>query len=371
MKFIEVLGEQTVYVNPLPQLRSRHGKFPGMVQLPSGELLCLFELGEAFESADSETYVTRSTDLGRSWQMQGPLYDMKKLPINYRVSETMKPTLLRNGNLIAVGYRYDRSNPDLPIGNPDGGLLPGENTVCFSSDQGKTWSIPEVIKTGYPEFLEVSGPCIETTSGDLLAVGCPMPLWDGSNPSGRIGVVLRSRDKGLSWDCTTKYFTTPGNGISPWEARLCEMQPGRIVVIVWAFDNDNNKHLANHVVISHDNGTTWSEPINTGHMGQASNIMYLEGDRLLSIHAHRAGDVGLYVRLIDLKNDSWNMIAEKVIWGGATAQDTSKNIIDQFAKLKFGQPSLLRLSNGEILATFWCIEDGIGKIKSILLKRIL
>jgi sialidase-1 len=293
---------------------------------------------------------------------------MKKLPIDYQVSEIMKPTLLRDGSLIAVGYRYDRSNPELPIGNPNGGLLPGENTVSFSLDQGRTWRIPQVIKTGYPEFLEVSGPCIETVSGDLLAIGCPMPLWDGSNPSGQIGVVLRSIDKGMNWDCTTKYFTTPGNKISPWEARLCEMQPGRIVVIVWAFDYANQKHLANHIVVSHDNGKIWSKPIDTSHMGQASNLMWLGENKLLTIHAHRAGDVGLYVRLVDFSNDKWDMLAEEVIWGNAKAQDTSKNIIDQFANLRFGQPSLLRLSNDEILATFWCIEDGIGKVKTIRLR---
>jgi sialidase-1 len=368
MIFVEKISEHIVYVNPLPQLRSRHAKFPGMVQLPSGELLCLFEIGEAFESADCQTYVSRSTDMGCTWALQGPLYDMKKLPIDYQVSEIMKPTLLRDGSLIAVGYRYDRSNPDLPIGNPNGGILPGENTSSFSSDQGRTWRIPQVIKTGYPEFLEVSGPCIETVSGDLLAVGCPMMLLDGSNPSGQIGVVLRSSDKGMNWDCTTKYFTTPGNKISAWEARLCEMQPGRIVVIVWAFDYANQKHLANHVVVSHDNGKTWSKPIDTSHMGQASNLMWLGDEKVLTIHAHRAGDVGLYVRLVDFANDSWNMLAEEVIWGNAKAQDTSKNIIDQFANLRFGQPSLLKHSNGEILATFWCIEDGIGKVKTIRLR---
>jgi sialidase-1 len=195
-----------------------------------------------------------------------------------------------------------------------------------------------------------------------------MFMWDGSNPSGQIGVVLRSKDKGKTWDCRTRYFALPGDYVSPWEARLCEMQPGRIVTIVWAYDNRQKKHLANHVTVSHDNGYTWSNPIDTGHMGQASNLMWLGGERLLTIHAHRTGEVGLYVRLVDFENDKWNMLAEEVIWGKAKAQDTSKSIIDQFANLRFGQPSLLRLSNGEILATFWCIEDGLGKIKTIRLR---
>ena len=59
---------------------------------------------------------------------------------------------------------------------------------------------------------------------------------------------------------------------------------------------------------------------------------------------------------------------QEFIWGNAKSANSSGNIIEQFANLKFGQPSLLRLSNDEILATFWCIEDGIGKIKTIRLQ---
>ena len=55
-------------------LVSRHGYFPGLVKLPSEELLGLFCMGEAFESALTVN-VTRSKDNGKSWQLQGPLYD--------------------------------------------------------------------------------------------------------------------------------------------------------------------------------------------------------------------------------------------------------------------------------------------------------
>ena len=35
-----------------------------------------------------------------------------------------------------------------------------------------------------------------------------------------------------------------------------------------------------------------------------------------------------------------------------------------FLSLKFGQPSLLPLGNGEILATHWIVEDCLGKIRT-------
>ena len=74
MAKITVLDHHVVYDNPIPNLVSRHGYFPGLVRLASGELLGLFCMGEAFESALTVN-VTRSKDNGKSWQLQGPLYD--------------------------------------------------------------------------------------------------------------------------------------------------------------------------------------------------------------------------------------------------------------------------------------------------------
>lgn len=70
--------------------------------------------------------------------------------------------------------------------------------------------------------------------------------------------------------------------------------------------------------------------------------MWLGDARLLTIHCHRASaPTRLFVRLIDFKNDKWNVKEEKVIWGGAVAQDTNKSMTEQFLDLEFGQASLL------------------------------
>jgi len=44
---IEYLEPHVVYENPRPHVHSRHGCFPGLVPLPSGELLALFVLAGA------------------------------------------------------------------------------------------------------------------------------------------------------------------------------------------------------------------------------------------------------------------------------------------------------------------------------------
>ncbi len=289
MPAIEYLESHVVYENPRPHVHSRHGYFPGLALLPSGELIALFVIAEAFEAPNGTTWVARSRDDGRTWTLQGPLYH--KAVVGFETTDSLKPTLLRDGSLIATGYRFHRHDPEMPIAIPEtGGILPGDDIVSFSSDEGRTWTVPAIIARSHPELLEISGPCIESRrSGDLLAVAAPYRMPDGSNPSGQIGVLVRSRDKGRTWDDTARYFTTPGNRITPFEGRICEMQEGRLVALVWAYDAAADAHLANHVAVSHDDGRTWSSPAPTPHHGQASNLLWLGEDLLLTIHAHRGG----------------------------------------------------------------------------------
>lgn len=362
---IEYVEGHVVYENPRPHVRSRHGYFPGMVRLPSGELLCLFVLGEAFEAPNCTTWITRSTDNGRTWNLQGPLHDSP--PGSFLMSDSLKAAVLHDGTLVAAGYRFHRLDPEKPIAIEEtGGILPGDDLVCFSRDEGRSWSEPKVIPRSWPELLEISGPCLQSASGDLIAIAAPYKMPDGSNPSGQIGMLLRSQDGGRSWDDRTVYFRTRAGNLTPLEARICEMEPGRLVALVWAYDYVADRHYPNHVTVSRDNGHTWSVPEDTGHWGQASSVLALGGDLLASIHAHRGEAPGLYVRIIDFFGDRWRPLEESVIWGGQSGQQTreGQDMVQMFNALRFGQPSLIHVGSDEFLATHWSIEEGQGRIRA-------
>ena len=374
MPVIEYLEPHIIYENPRPHVHSRHGCFPGIVALPSGELIALFVLAEAFEAPNGTTWVTRSSDEGRTWRLQGPVYDKSVLGVE--TTDSLKATRLRDGTLVATGYRFYRHDLEAPICDPNtSGILPGDDIVTFSQDEGRTWANVAIIPRSYPELLEISGPCIESRySGDLLAIAALYKMPDGSNPSGQFGVLLRSRDKGKTWDDRSRYFSTKGDYITPFEARLCEMQDGRIVAMVWAYDYKTDRHLPNHYVVSHDDGKTWSEPKATPHMGQSPNLLWLGGELLLTIHSHRApNESGLYVRLVDFSGDEWKVLAEKVIYGGEFRgqSQAGQAMSDMFKSFKFGQPSLLKLPSGEFLASHWCIEEGQGRVRSHRLRLAL
>jgi len=354
-----------LYQNPQPHVRSRHAFFPGLLNLPSGDLLALLVIGEAFESADSTTYIARSKDLGKTWKVEGPLYD-KTLDV-VPTSDYLKATLLRDGSLIAMGYRFHRCDPEQSIGiGETGGILPGDDVVSFSHDQGRTWTPPSVIPRTRPELLEVSGPCLRSSSGDLLALAAMFRMPDGSNPSGTYGVLLRSCDAGRTWSDSETFFEMPGRNITPFEARLCQMDDNRLVAIAWAYDSRAEKSLTNHVVVSYDDGHSWSPAIDTHQTGQAASLLPWSGDYLLVTQAHRTDQVpGIYVRVIDFGGDQWQTIVELPIYGpgASAAAKEDQDTVRMFASLRFGQPSLLRVSESEVLATHWCIEDGLGKIR--------
>lgn len=359
MNRIEVFDHHTVYDNPIPTLRSRHAFFPGLARLANGELIAMFPIGEAFESADQMIHVSRSSDDGRTWSKPTPLH-----PKARRALCSMKPTLLDDGTLLGVGYSIFHKSPEMLVNPETGGLPPGKNLVAFSTDNGHTWTLPQSMGLrARPEVLETSGPAIQIKGGDVLAIATPMPMWDGTKPSGSVGFLLRSKNRGRTWNNKTIYFDHPP--ISPFEARLCQMADGRIVAIVWALDEKSGKCHNNQVVVSRDDGKTWSGPIDTGIYAQASNLIALDGNRLLTIHAHRQSEpVGVFVRLVELGDDDrWNVLAEASAWDRAAAAQVT-GFADMGANLKFGQPSLLSLNNGEFLAYHWAIENGQGKILS-------
>lgn len=365
MANIEIIDSHIVYENPKPHVHSRHGFFPGLTRLPSGDLLALFVRAEAFESPDSTTYVSRSTDNGKTWVLEGPLYD--KNLVGFQTSDSFKPTLLGDGTLVAIGYRFHRLDPESGIGlEQTDGILPGDDVVAFSNDEGRTWSTPKIIPRTQPELLEISGPCIELKSGDLIAVAGVFQLPDGSNPSGQGGVALKSSDKGQTWHDTTRFFESTGKNITAWESRICEMEKDHLVVMFWAYDVTDKRHLSNLIVVSHDAGRSWSAAIDTGQRGQASHLIYLGNDRLLTVQCHREEESAIYVRLVEFRNDRWNVSAEKLIWGISKEgrKHDGQQTAEMFKSLTFGQPSLLPLSDGEVLATHWTIEEGQGRIRT-------
>ncbi len=326
--------------------------FPGIVKLPSGRLLVTYSMGKEFEGKHLMA-CSFSDDDGKSWQASGTMF-------NGIICGNMKPTVLRNGSLIAVGYGFNPVD-DMLVNKETGGLAPGANYAAFADGNAENWSMPQKIETGFPEVVETSGPCLELDNGDLISACTPFPMWDGSMPSCRKGYILRSCDKGKTWHKSSIFFQSEKGNIAPYETRLAKLPCGRIVIMIWCLDENIGKSLNNHIVYSDDNGYSWSAAIDTGMPAQASNLYPLPDNTLLAIHCVREGDCGVYLNHAEIVDGSWKTLESVKIWNGANA-NTIGSLADMGDNLKFGQPSIAALADGSFLLIHWAMSGRKGKI---------
>ena len=357
---MKILEEIILFQNPNPLLVSKQGIFPGISKLPNNELIALFTIGQAFDSADQRTYTSRSSDNARTWSIPKLLHNH-----NYELikeSESLKPLLLKNNDLIAVGYAFIRPDDLTPIVNSDTfEILPLHNKISFSSNLGKNWSVPKNFNVNNTS-LEISGPCIQLNSGRIIGAAPPFHLKKKEHS----GWIIYSDDGGQNWNKLSEFYSSSDGSISTWECRLCEAGKNKIVVIFWAYDNKNKKNLSNHIVISEDGGQTFNNAIDTNIRGQASNLLWYKENILFTIHCHREEPTGLILRKVDISNNKFNVLEEFNLFSKENISSDSSNISKQFGSLKFGQPSLLLLKNNELLVCFWCIEENQHIIKSFI-----
>ena len=328
--------------------------FPGAAMLPDGSIIVLFSSGSSFESSDSRLYQARSYDNGQNWMYTGRIYE--DVLINSAVPFTgyAKPVLLPDGTCAAVGYGFFRDRPEMGLSDyaEKFGRFPEvKNFVLRSSDNGQNWSAPQWIEHSFPG-MEISGPPLVDRGGKIHFFAAPFTLEAQST-----GYSFASADGGMSWEQNGEFFHS--DHIVPWETRSVELPSGRIVLVIWAFDMKEQKHLSNHLIWSDDGGRNWSAPFDTKLRGQAANFFTHEG-KLYLLQARREGTApGLYLNRISFTpSDTVVCGSDICLWNACGMANQSGRIEQQFAALKFGQPSVLPLSGGEYLLFFWsCVEQ--------------
>lgn len=354
---MRLLETSTIYANPDPLLVSRQALFPGLLQLPDGDIIALFSIGQAFDAADMRSFVSRSGDEGRTWSEPTRLHHETWL---IDEQEAFKPMLLRDGSILATGYVFVRPDPLQPIVEPETFAVPELRVkVSRSTDNGRSWSVPCAVDIeGAP--LEMSGPGTQLSSGRIIAATSPFHL----RKDGHAGWIVASDDNGASWFRLSEFFRAPGGNVHAWECRLAAWGEGRVAVMWWAYDHVAEKNLNNHVAFSSDGAESFGPAVDTGVYGQSSSLIHLAGDTLLTIHTHRENDAALIVRRVDVRGGGFRVEEELSLFASQSMGSTTADMKQQFGDLKFGQPSLLQLASGDILACCWAFENHQYVIKS-------
>lgn len=353
---------QSVYDNPLPQLKSRQCVFPSIVQLEGGALLAAMAIGEALESVDALTHTLRSEDGGRTWSRPAPIFpQFARIPR----SDTVKLTHLGGSRVAAFGYAFDRPDSGRPLGNPEnGGMLDNHVLWAESVDGGVTWGTPQLIECAFPRPVEASAPLYALQDGSWATPITGMPDWGGAMHGPSEGRLLRSYDQGRTWQDTAVCMAFPGRQVTCYEQRMCQLASGTLIVIGWNEDLVTGARLKNHFTASFDGGHSFTPAMPTGVQGQASSVYALSGERLLALHAVRRDTErpGIYAFVVDFSGRTWKIVDEALLWQPDRPVCRNKSMADIFAFLKFGQPSAIRLHSGGLAMIHWVEMQGQYKV---------
>ena len=355
---MKIVSSSIIYENPLPQLRSRQSFFPFLFELPSGRIGAVTVLGEAFESVNGRSYLSFSDDGGKTFSKPVAMFDHEDR--EGRLTDYAKAIALPDGRILAVGYAYLRDNPELTIGNPEnGGLLDDFVFWSISEDGGKTFSKMHKIECAWGPHVEASAPITLLKDGSWITPITGFPDWNGNMHGKFCGRALRSFDEGKSWsdEVISMDFSSP---VSCYEQRMCQLESGAIISIGWNENLETGERLMNHYTYSLDNGKSFSAPISTGVLGQASSVCAIGGERLLALHAVRrdTDKPGIYGYVIDFSERSWKIIDSALLWAPAYPMKKDEKMAEIFSFLKFGQPGAILLSDGDILMSHWFADAG-------------
>ncbi|CAL1519372.1 sialidase family protein [Chitinophaga sp. MM2321] len=360
-----VTGTGIIYRNPKPHVFSRHAYFPWIVGLENGDLIASFVTGEAFESIDSDTCISRSSDEGLTWSVPQSL-----LPAQYKnlSSNCARLTNMGNNELAAMVVRSRReSYPEEGLANPENmGFVPTELLLIRSFDAGKSWTTPALIEpplTG-PSF-EACSPIVLLKDGRWIWPTSTWRGWNGYSPNGMKMVALVSHDQGKTWPEHMEVMDSNTEQIIYWEGKIVELSNGLFVAVSWVFDEKKGVDLKNHFTISRDKGKTWTAPASTNIQGQTMALTELPDGRLLAVY-RRTDKPGLWITTARLTDDTWINEDEFCLWGGIQEnKDAQKqeNMVHEFNELKFGAPCITILPDHTIFIAFWCYEKMVSNIR--------
>lgn len=335
------------------------GYYARVVRLSAKELVGSFVASTVQEGPDCHPVLTRSRDGGTTWNVEGPVD--RNRPAQFPPTETGFISADREGALLCVGarWRVDPADPDQGVINPRTVGMQ-ENEVVFrrSADGGRTWTTGRVISKPLACPWEVPTGIVTLNDGTQMLSFATWKRWDGSLPYGHSVRIMKSRDRCATWENPITLFHDTTNRVGFWEGRLMPMDDQRLLATCWAHDWNTDADLANHYVISEDQGATWTEPKASPVYGQANWPLWLGKNTFLFVYNHRRPPVGVRAQIARLDGEKWETQFDDLLWSpeNKAVGTVSK---DQYAvtDFQFGLPSAIHLDRHSIMVCYWCVVN--------------
>ena len=371
---VEITESGVIYQNPLPSVQPLQAQFPGLCRISNRELLCIYKRGPAPAAVACESAVVRSHDAGQTWHQEGALWnrDNDAKPYSYGYGF---PTRLDSGEILCTGYRWDRSNsdPDWNIYNPrTQGAVPLEALLFRSTDDGHTWSAPEVIPP--PEDVAMANPSgriVPLSDGRLLLPLETWKAWDDECPIKQRSLVALSSDGGQTWRQHVTVAMDPEHRLLYWNGMFSPLDDGRILVMYWMKDSHTEEDLNIHATWSDDEGQSWRAPYDTGIVGQMGCTIDVGAGRVLAIYNRRDRQKpGVWAVVSSDGGRTWPRDNRTLLWdargrdtiGSADPDNRSRSIYDE-GLMAFGKPDAIRLDKDSFLAGYWCTSNFVMHLR--------
>lgn len=368
MTMLNMVASGPIYRNPDPGHRYIAAFFPNPLELPGGELLCAYNRSTGLYAIDMDFYLARSSNGGATWQDAGKILQRSEQDNHWSYHGPFL-SRMRDGTLLIGAFRADRSDPEKPMFNErTGGLLANQPILLRSTNNGLSWGAPEPVELPAGIVATPAHAVIELADGSWF---WPFDRWndfDDERPYQPQTLGFFSRDAGRTWGEMIVYADGAAAGRGFWHGRPCQLADGRLLTLFWAADLRTGANLANYVSLADASARNWSEPQPTNLPGQTNSVVALPDGRLCAIYTVRETEQpGMLAALSHDGGYSWDLANHLRLWD-ATGRDRLGVVsLDSYPRshdtIAFGAPSALRLHDGDILATWWCMEAALVHVR--------
>jgi hypothetical protein len=272
---------------------------------------------------------------------------------------------MRDGTLLIGAFRANRSDPEQPMFNErTGGLLKNEPILLRSSDDGRSWGAPEPV--ALPEDI-VATPATAIIELDDGSWFWPFDQWkdfDDERPYQPRTLGFFSRDRGRSWGDMIVYADGAAKGRGFWHGRPIVLKDGRLLTMYWAADMRSGANLPNHVCIADPSARQWLAPQPSNLPGQTNALVELDDGRLCAIYPLRVADrPAIMAAISGDAGRTWDLGAQLRLWDATGRDRLGVESLESYPRshdtIAFGAPSALRTRDGDVYATWWCMEAAL------------
>jgi hypothetical protein len=339
---------------------------PIILPLSGGQFIAVQHVGSALASDDNHIEVLHSKDKGHIWTTTSTIPAAGPEPgWCYRAPQIVETA---DGQLVMAATRFVADGR--PLYHPETESLQRPEMLLFrSSDQGHTWSGPQIVTVDFPpeRYTAACSSPLLVLSPDrwMYSFETWKPYGFDGPPDQKAGALFSS-DQGQSWAEQTIIADDTTGRLHYWDQMHTVLPDGRLYNMFWTHLAGTNEDINNHWSISSDRGRTWTTPRRTNLRGQMCVPIALADGRVGAIYNYRHEPQGIHLALTsDLKH--FDTERELVVYDAHGQATTGPPEGDAFVakkvKIAFGRPGGRRLAEGTLLVWYWCTVDGVTQTR--------